>query len=138
VASEWVSILVDGEDMRAYISQPETAAEVPGVVVIMEAFGINKHIQDITDRLSREGYVVVAPVLYHRLASNPLFSYSGEDAEARTKAMEGLRDAELVQDLDATIAYLKGHAQVRGTAWALSVSASAGGFLPWQQLVVPA
>jgi carboxymethylenebutenolidase len=74
---------------------------------------VNKHIQEVTDKLSREGYVAVAPVLYHRLGSNPLFSYMGEDAEARTKAMGGLSDAELVQDLNTTIAYLKGHPQVR-------------------------
>jgi carboxymethylenebutenolidase len=113
MASEWVSILVDGQDMRAYVSQLETTGKVPGVIVIMEAFGVNKHIQEVTDRLSREGYVAVAPVLYHRLGSNPLFSYTGEDAEARTKAMGGLRDTELARDLNTTIAYLQGHAQVR-------------------------
>jgi Dienelactone hydrolase family len=31
VASEWVSILVDGQDMRTYVSQPETTGKVPGV-----------------------------------------------------------------------------------------------------------
>jgi len=86
MASEWVSILVDGKDMRAYVSQPETAAKVPGIVVIMEAFGVNKHIQEGTDRLSREGYVAVAPVLYHRLGSHPLLSYIGEDAETSRDA----------------------------------------------------
>jgi carboxymethylenebutenolidase len=114
MASEWVSILVDGQDMRVYLSQPETADKVPGMIVIMEAFGVNKHIQEVTDKLSRDGYVAVAPVLYHRLSSNPLFSYTGEDAEARTKAMASLRDTELTQDLNASIAYLKSHSQVRG------------------------
>jgi carboxymethylenebutenolidase len=83
------------------------------VIVILEAFGVKKHIQEVTAKLSREGYVAVAPVLYHRLGSNPLFSYTGEDAEPRTKAMGSLKDTELVQDLNATIAYLQGHAQVR-------------------------
>jgi carboxymethylenebutenolidase len=113
MAPEWVSILVDGEDMRVYLSQPEGTGTVPGVLVIMEAFGVNKHIQEGTDKLPREGYVAVAPVLYHRLGSNPLFSYTGEDAEARTQAMSSLRDTGLVQDLTTTIAYLQGHSQVR-------------------------
>jgi carboxymethylenebutenolidase len=113
MASEWVSILVDGQDMRVYVSQPETTGKVPAVLVIMEAFGVNKHLQEVTDKFSRASYVAVAPVLYHRLGSNPLFSYGGEDAEARTTAMESLRDTELVHDLNTTIAYLKGHAQVR-------------------------
>src|SRR5688572_20471165 len=111
MASEWVSILVDGQDMRVYLSQPETTGKVPGVLMIMEAFGANKRIQEATDKLAREGYVAVAPVLYHRLGSNPLFSYTGEAAEARTTAMASLRDAELVHDLNTTIAYPHGHAQ---------------------------
>jgi carboxymethylenebutenolidase len=72
MASEWVSILVDGQDLRVSVSQPEGAASVPGVIVIIEACGVNKHIQAVTDNLSREGYVAAAPVLYHRLGSNPL------------------------------------------------------------------
>src|SRR5918999_5390954 len=98
MASEWVSVLVDGQDMRVYLAQPETASKAPGVLVIMEAFGVNKHIQEVTDRLAREGYVAVAPVLYHRLGSNPVFSYTGEGADARTRAMGSLRDTELTQD----------------------------------------
>jgi hypothetical protein len=31
----------------------------------------------VTNELSREGYVAVVPALYHRLGSNPLFSYLG-------------------------------------------------------------
>jgi carboxymethylenebutenolidase len=106
MASEWVSVLVDGQDMRAYVSQPETTGKVPGVIVIMGAFGVNQHIQGVTATRAREGYVAAASVFYHRLGSNPLFSYAGEDAEARTKAMSSLRDAELTRDLGTTIAYL--------------------------------
>jgi dienelactone hydrolase len=113
MASEWVSILVDGQDTRAYVSQPETTGSAPGVIVVMEAFGVNKHIQEVTDKLSKEGYAVAAPVLYYRLGSNPLFSHTSEGAEARTRAMGSLRDADLVRDLNATIAYLKGHPQLR-------------------------
>jgi Dienelactone hydrolase family len=33
----------------------------------------------------------VAPVLYHRLGFNPLFSYTGEDADVCTRAMGVLK-----------------------------------------------
>jgi carboxymethylenebutenolidase len=99
--------------MRVYLSQPETTGKAPGVLVIMEAFGVTKHIQEVTDKPAREGYVAAAPVLYHRPGSNPAFSYGGDDAEARTRAMASLRDDELGHDLNTTIAYLQGHAQVR-------------------------
>jgi carboxymethylenebutenolidase len=98
MASEWVSTLVDGQDMRVYLSQPETTGKVPGVLVIMEAFGVNKHTQAVTDKLAREGHVAVAPVLYHRLGANPVLSYTGDDAEARTKAMAGVSHWPLAKD----------------------------------------
>ena len=74
MTSEQVSILVDGDDRGADVSQPETAAKVPEVVVSVEAFGVHQPIQDVTDRLSREAYAAVAAVLYHRLSSNPYFA----------------------------------------------------------------
>jgi carboxymethylenebutenolidase len=66
MTADWVSTLIEGQDLYAYVSPPEGAANVPGVIAIIEAFGVNQHIQEVTDRLSREGYVAVAPVLYHR------------------------------------------------------------------------
>jgi carboxymethylenebutenolidase len=47
------------------------------------------------------------------LGSNPLFSYTGEDADAHTRAMGSLRGAELTQDVNTTIAYMNGQAQVK-------------------------
>ena len=96
MASGWVSIFVDGRDTRVSLAQPETAGKVPGVLVIMQAFAVHKPIQEVIDKLAREGYVALPPALYHRLGSHPLFSYTGEDAETRTKAMAGPRDAEQV------------------------------------------
>ena len=113
MTSEWVSIPVDGQDMHVYRAQPETAGQVPGVLVIVEAFGVHKHLQEVSDKLAREGHVAAAPVLYHRLGTNPLFGYTGEGTGPRTKATAGLRDAELVRDLDATSACPHGHAQVQ-------------------------
>jgi dienelactone hydrolase len=77
--------------MRAYVSQPETTGKVPGVIVIVETSEVDKYVQEVTDKLAREGHVPVAPVLYHRLGFNPLFSYTGEDADVRTRAMGGLK-----------------------------------------------
>jgi dienelactone hydrolase len=69
----------------------------------MEAFAVHKPIQEVIDKLAREGYVALPPALYHRLGSHPLFSYTGEDAETRTKAMAGPRDAEQVPIMASTV-----------------------------------
>ena len=40
----------------------------PGVIVYMEIFGVNAHIRDVTERVAREGYVALAPDVFHRTA----------------------------------------------------------------------
>jgi dienelactone hydrolase len=76
--------------MRGYVSQPEPPGKVPGVLVIMEAFGVNQHIQGVTDKLSMAGCAAVAPVLYHRLGSDPLFSYAGKMPRRAGKRRRGI------------------------------------------------
>jgi dienelactone hydrolase len=70
MAPAWISILVDGQDMRADRSQPETTGELPSAIVVLETFGVNKHIQKETDELRRAGYGAVALGLYHHWGSN--------------------------------------------------------------------
>ena len=77
--------------MRTYVSLPETTGKFPGVIVIVETSEVDTYIQEVTGKLAREGHVPVAPVLYHRLGFNPLFSYTGEDADVRTRAMGSLK-----------------------------------------------
>jgi dienelactone hydrolase len=76
--------------MRTYVSQPEATGKFPGGIVIVETSEVDKYIQEVTDKLAREGHMSVAPVLYHRLGFYPLFSYTAEDADVRTRAMGGL------------------------------------------------
>ena len=52
--------------MPVYIAEPTAAGKHPAVVVVMEAFGLNNHIEDVTRRIAAEGYVAVAPDVYYR------------------------------------------------------------------------
>ena len=53
--------------MAAYVARPQEEGH-SGVIVLQEAFGVNSHIRDVTERLAREGYVAIAPELFHRTA----------------------------------------------------------------------
>ena len=55
----------DGTELGVYVAR---AAGAPrgGLLVIQEIFGVNAHIRDVTDRFAREGYLAVAPDLFHR------------------------------------------------------------------------
>ena len=50
--------------MGNYVAKP-AAGKGPGVIVIQEWWGLVPHIQDVCDRLANEGFVALAPDLYH-------------------------------------------------------------------------
>jgi len=56
----------DGTEMDVYIAHPEEGNHFPGIILLQEAAGVNGHIRNIAERLSSEGYYVIAPDLYHR------------------------------------------------------------------------
>lgn len=45
-----------------------------GVVVVQEAFGVNDHIEDVSERFAAEGWLAVAPHLFHR-TGDPKLDY---------------------------------------------------------------
>src|SRR3972149_5756105 len=99
----------DGQ-MPAYECQPTGKSPAPAVIVIMEAFGLNSHIKDVTERVAREGYVAIAPDLYHRFGS-PIIPY--EDLPKALGYLQQLQDDKLMVEVGATIAHLKRQPFVR-------------------------
>lgn len=80
MVSEWVELQVsDGEKMRAYVARPDSGKH-PGLIVLQEAFGVNAHIRDVTERFAREGFCAIAPELFHRTAPGKEFAYDNFDA----------------------------------------------------------
>jgi len=76
--------MIDLGDGRAYLSLPKgRKAPVPGVVVIHEWWGLNRHIKHWADRLAADGYAALAVDLY-----------GGEVATTRDGAMELMRSVD--------------------------------------------
>lgn len=48
--------------VNAYEARPQNP-DAPGVVVIHEAWGVDKHIREVTERLAEAGYAAIAPNL---------------------------------------------------------------------------
>ena len=57
----------DGTDMAAFVAAPEEPAR-RGILVFQEIFGVNSHIKNICRRLAAEGYLAIAPEIFHRTA----------------------------------------------------------------------
>lgn len=70
---------VNGE-MKAYVARPAEKKKYPVVIVIHENRGLNAHIEDVTRRAAKEGFLAIAPNALAPLGGTP------ENAdEARTK-----------------------------------------------------
>jgi len=61
----------NGGTASGYLSKPESG-KGPGVIVIQEWWGLVDHIKDLADRFAREGFVALAPDMYHgTIAKSP-------------------------------------------------------------------
>lgn len=96
----------DGTTMQAYISMPEKEGTYPGIILLQEAFGVNGHIRNIADRLAKEGYVVIAPELFHRTAPAG-FESSYTDFTALAPHFQGITVEGLTADLKASYDWLQ-------------------------------
>ena len=99
----------DGK-MDAYVAQPKNGGNFPGVVVIQEAFGVNDHIKKITDRIAAEGYVAVAPDIYHR-ESERIIPYS--EMPKAIAALQRVIDGKAMADVGAAIGHLKSQSNIK-------------------------
>jgi carboxymethylenebutenolidase len=89
----------DGTEMAVYLARPAGGGRHPGLLVFQEAYGVNAHIRDLTERFAQEGYVAAAPELYHRTA--PGFEGAYGDFESARKHMGAMTEEGLAADLRA-------------------------------------
>jgi carboxymethylenebutenolidase len=108
VLTERVAVSVsDGTTMHAYVARPEMpAGKTPGILVFQEAFGVNAHIRDVTERFARLGFTGIAPELYHRTGDGFEAAYMGAD-ELRKPHTAALTLRGLVDDIIATSNWLE-------------------------------
>jgi carboxymethylenebutenolidase len=99
------TIKIETEDgpMSAFLVVPEGISSEPAVIVLMEAFGVNSHIKDICRRLAREGYVALAPDMYHRTGDMLTYAY---DDPKRREAFSAMTNEGIEADIDESLAHL--------------------------------
>jgi carboxymethylenebutenolidase len=103
--NEYVTLSVaDGTSMQAYISRPASAAR-GGLIVFQEAFGVNAHIRNVADRFAKEGYLCIAPELFHRTAPGLEAGYT--DFPAVVPHMQAITNDGLEADIRATHGWFK-------------------------------
>lgn len=101
-----VTVDVNGFKMPAYRSAPEGAGPWPVILVISEIFGVHEYIADVTRRLARMGYLAIAPELFVRQGDPSAY---GEIAKLQSEVIAKVPDAQVMRDLDATVAWAAQH-----------------------------
>jgi len=93
----------DGE-MPGYFARPTGVNNPPVVLVAMEIFGLHEYIKDVTRRLAKLGAFAVAPDYYFRKGTD-LTKIT--DIPQLLPIVNSKPDAELLSDLDSTVAWAK-------------------------------
>ncbi len=95
-------IKVGSEEMPAYFARPAGDTKAPVIIVAMEIFGLHEYIKDVTRRLAKLGAFAVAPDYYFRKGTD-LTKIA--DIKDLLPVVNSKPDAELLSDLDATVAW---------------------------------
>ena len=120
----------DGTQVPAYVATPSAPAKA-AVLVIQEIFGINAHIREVADAYANEGYLAIAPAMFHRVKPQVELAYAEADmgaGMALKTAVEALPAPGALQDIQAAIdhahASCGGKVGIVGYCW--------GGLLTWR------
>lgn len=97
-----VTIDVKGFGMPAYRAAPAGKTGLPVVLVLSEIFGVHEYIADTARRLARAGYLAIAPELFVRQGDAQGY---GEMAKLIAEVIAKVPDAQVMGDLDATVAW---------------------------------
>ena len=98
---EIVQFQSNGKQASGYLALPRVPG--PGVVVIQEWWGLVPHIKSVADRFAQEGFVALAPDLYH--------GKSTKSPDEAGKLMMSMRIDEAEKDLRGAVQFLLKHRQ---------------------------
>ena len=118
-----INATVATHPVDGYLARPEGQQSYPAVVLIQEYWGIEPHIQQLTERFAREGYVVLAPDLYHgKVAQEP---------DEAVKMVMALNWAQASDEVSRAIDYLLAREDVSPKKIGV-VGFCMGGLLTWK------
>ena len=120
----------DGFGLSAYVAHPEGTPKA-AIVVLQEIFGVNSHIQSVTDRFAAQGYLAIAPATFERVKTGVELGYTDADMTAGfglKSAVDALPGQGVMPDVQAAIDYAAqtsgGKVGIIGFCW--------GGLLTWR------
>ena len=108
IIAEFVKYPAATGDMRAYLARPQKGKKFPAVIVIHENRGLVPHIQDVTRRMAKEGFLALAPDALSPVGGTP------DDVSNVGELFKKLNSEETVKNFTAAVKYLETHPNSTG------------------------
>ena len=102
LVTEFIKYQGETGEMRGFLARPKTVKKYPAVLVIHENRGLQPHIQDVTRRMAKEGFLALAPD-----ALSPLGGTPENDQDKAVKMIGQLDYDKTVKNFVAAVKYLK-------------------------------
>jgi carboxymethylenebutenolidase len=89
--TETVEIPMPDGVADAYLTRPDDQRR-PGVLLIMDAYGLRVTIEELADRIGADGYAVLAPNVFYRAGRSPVVQMPDmRDPEQRASFFQSIR-----------------------------------------------
>ncbi len=108
LVTEFITYPAETGEMRAYLARPKDGKKLPAVIVIHENRGLVPHIQDVTRRMAREGFLAIGPDALSPLGGTP------EDITNVGAMFKQLDGEKTTKNFVAAVKYLKTHPNSNG------------------------
>lgn len=100
--TEFINYPGETGEMKGFLAWPKTGKKFPAVLIIHENRGLQPHIQDVTRRMAKEGFLALAPDALSPLGGTP------ENDQDKAVAMIGQLDKDkTIKNFVAAVKYLK-------------------------------
>jgi carboxymethylenebutenolidase len=100
--TEFIKYQGETGEMKGFLAWPKAGKKFPAVLVIHENRGLQPHIQDVTRRMAKEGFLALAPD-----ALSPLGGTPENDQDKAVKMIGQLDYDKTVKNFVAAVKYLK-------------------------------
>lgn len=106
--TEFVNYPAPKTEMKAFLAYPHKEGKFPAVVVIHENRGLQPHIQDVTTRFAKEGFLAMAPDALTPAGGTP------DDQAKAVEMIRSLNTEDTIDNMVAAVKYLKTHPRSTG------------------------
>jgi carboxymethylenebutenolidase len=102
--TEFIKYSGETGEMKGFLARPKDGKKFPSVLIIHENRGLQPHIQDVTRRMAKEGFLALAPDALSPLGGTPV------NDQAKAVSMIGQLDYDkTIKNFVAAVKYLKTH-----------------------------